>query len=156
MIADTVAANLGRLSVWLIWAVPAAATVEEQRIRVPKAVARWDEGTSFQYLAVHAATGAHLGNFGLERRIGPRALELGYWLAEDATGYGYATAAAWALTEVALSLSDIDRVEIHSDVANLRSLQIPRRLGYRLDRIEEDDIHAPAESGRSMIWVYPE
>jgi RimJ/RimL family protein N-acetyltransferase len=155
LIANTVAANLGRLSAWMVWAVPAAGTVQEQRRRIPQTMARWDAGTSFQYLALHADTGTHLGNFGLERRVGPRAVELGYWLAEDATGYGYATAAARALTDVALNLSDVDRVEIHCDAANFRSLLVPRRLGYRLDRIEEDDVRAPAESGRSMIWTYP-
>ena len=155
LIADTVAANLGRLSVWMVWAVNAAGTVAEQRRRIAQNTERWDEGRSFQYLAVHKATGTHLGNFGLERRIGPRALELGYWLAEDATGYGYATAAAGVLTEVALTLSDIDRVEIHCDAANLRSLEVPRRLGYRLDRVEEDEVRTPGESGRKLLWVYP-
>ena len=155
IVADTVAANLGRLSAWMIWAAPAAGTVEEQRRRIPQAVARWDAGNSFQYLAVHADTGAHLGNFGLERRLGRGAMELGYWLAEDATGYGYATAGAQLLTEAALALPDVNRVEIHCDAANLRSQQIPRRLGYRLDRIEVEDLRAPAESGHSMIWIYP-
>jgi RimJ/RimL family protein N-acetyltransferase len=150
-----VAANLGRLAAWMVWAVPAAGTVEEQRRRIPQAVEQWDHGVSFQYLAIHTDTGTHLGNFALERRIGPGAMELGYWLAEDAAGYGYATAAAGVLTDVALALNDVDRVEIHCDVANLRSILVPRRLGYRLDRIEEDGVRAPAESGRSMIWVYP-
>ncbi len=155
LVADTVAANLGRLAAWMVWAVPAAGTVEEQRSRIPKAVANWNEGASFQYLAVHTDTGAHLGVFGLERRIGPGALELGYWLAEDATGYGYATAAAHLLTEAALGLPDVERVEIHCDTANLRSVLVPQRLGYRLDRIEDEDITTPGGSGHSMIWIYP-
>jgi RimJ/RimL family protein N-acetyltransferase len=155
LIATTVATNLGRLSAWMGWAVPSAGTVDEQRRRLRETMAQWARGTSFQYLAIHAGTETHLGNFALERRIGPRAIELGYWLAEDATGYGYATAAAQMLTDAALALSDVDRVEIHCDTANLRSQAIPRRLGYRLDRIEVDGISAPAESGHSMIWVYP-
>jgi RimJ/RimL family protein N-acetyltransferase len=43
------------------------------------------------------------------------------------------------LTEVALSLRDVDRIEIHVDEANKASAAIPRRLGYRLDRIEPED-----------------
>lgn len=155
LVANTMAANLGRLSAWMAWAGPAAGTVEDQRRRIPQAIARWDDGISFQYLALHADTGAHLGNFGLERRVGPRAIEIGYWLAEDATGYGYATAAAQLLTDAGFALSDVDRVEIHCDTANLRSQLVPRRLGYRLDRIEVDQVKAPAESGHSMIWIYP-
>ena len=155
MIAATVAANLGRLAVWMVWAAAPVGTMAEQRRRIEATVAHWDEGSSFRYLAVHADSGAHLGNFGLERRIGSGALELGYWLAEEATGYGYATGAARLLTEAALALNDIDRVEIHCDAANLRSIEVPRRLGYRLDRIEDGDVQTAGESGRSMIWIYP-
>lgn len=155
IIADTVAANLGRLSVWMRWAEPTAATVEEQLRRLPRIIENWEFGISFQYLASHPNTGMHLGNFALERRVGPQALEIGYWLAEDAVGYGYATAATGLLTEVALALSGVTRTEIHCDVANVRSQRIPERLGYRLDRIEEDGVQAPGESGRSLVWIYP-
>jgi RimJ/RimL family protein N-acetyltransferase len=154
-IADTIAGNLGHLSSWMVWAVPVAGTVDEQQRRIHRTIAAWESGTSFQYLAVHVDSGAHLGNFALERRVGAGALEIGYWLAQDATGYGYATAAARALTEVALDLAGVERVEIHCDAANLRSVLVPQRLGYRLDRIEVQDVRAPAGSGRSMIWVYP-
>ena len=149
LIAATVAANLAWLAPWMTWAVPLAGTVEEQRRRLPVAVARWDRGLSFQYLAVDARTGAHLGNFGLERRIGPRVLEIGYWLAEEATGQGHATAAVRALTAAALDLPDVDRVEIHHDRANRRSSLIPQRLGYRLDRIESD-----GSGTRNVVWAY--
>ena len=52
--------------------------------------------------------------FGLHRRIGPAALEIGYWLHPDYPGRGYATKAVSALTEAALSLHHINRVEIHT------------------------------------------
>ena len=154
LLADSIAANLTWLSPWMVWAVPLAGTVEEQRRRIPVCLAQWNDGTSYQYLAVHSQTGAHLGSFGLERRIGPGAIEIGYWLAENAIGRGYATAAVRALTAVALGLTDVERVEIHHDQANERSGRIPQRLGYRLDRIEADGIDTPAETGQSMIWIY--
>ena len=47
----------------------------------------------------------------------------------------------------------MERVEIHCDQANHLSAAVPERLGYRLDRVEPDEIRAPGESGRSMIWV---
>ena len=96
-----------------------------------------------------------LGGCGLHRRVGPRAIEIGYWVHADHGGRGIATALARALTGAALALPDVDRVEIHCDEANVRSAAVPRRLGYRLDRIEEDEVTAPAETGRSMVWVRP-
>ena len=80
-------------------------------------------------------------------------MEIGYWLRADATGRGIVTAAARALTDAAPALPGVDRVEIHCDEANVRSAAVPRRLGYRLDRIEPDHISAPGDLGRSMIWV---
>jgi RimJ/RimL family protein N-acetyltransferase len=155
MVAATVAANVDRLAVWMPWA-STSTTVEFHRYRTPQTVARWDQGVQFEYLAVHTETGAHLGTFGLERRIGPGALELGYWLTAEASGHGYATAAARALTQAGLALPDIHRMEIHCDRANERSRRIPERLGYRLDRLEPNELDAPGKTGQCMIWVYPD
>ena len=94
-----------------------------------------------------------LGTFGLHRRIGPDGIEMGYWIHADHAGRGYGTAAARALTPVALALPGITRVEIHCDAANAASAAIPRRLGYRLERIEDREPAAPGESGRHLIWV---
>jgi RimJ/RimL family protein N-acetyltransferase len=52
-----------------------------------------------------------------------------------------------------LALSGVARVEIHTDEANAISAAIPRRLGYRLDRVDELPPEAPAHSGRLQIWV---
>lgn len=71
------------------------------------------------------------------------------------TGKGYATRAVRALTPLALEIAGVDRVEIHCDEANVRSSAIPRRLGYRLDRVESREAAAPNESDRLMIWVTP-
>ena len=81
-------------------------------------------------------------------------LEVGYWLRAGATGRGCATAAARALTDLALSVDGVSRVEIHCDEANVRSAAVARRLGYRLDRIVPDAVTAPADLGRSMIWIW--
>lgn len=155
-IAAAVAANLEHLAPWMPWAAPAAARGEAQQERLQHTMAAWERGSDFEFLVGHPGRDEPvLGVFGLHRRVGPRAFELGYWLAHDVTGRGYATAAAGALTEVALSLDDVDSVEIHCDEANLRSRRVPERLGYRLDRVEDDGIQAPAEVGRGMIWIFP-
>jgi RimJ/RimL family protein N-acetyltransferase len=154
MVASSVAANLDRLADWMPWANAESSSEDFQRQRMTQTRARWEDGAAYEFLAIDPDGGAHLGNFGLERRIGPGGIELGYWLAADAAGHGYATAAARALTEVALRLPGIRRVEIHCDQANLRSQAVPRRIGYRLDRIEPNDVRAPAETGQSMIWIF--
>jgi len=63
------------------------------------------------------------------------------------------SAAARALTAAALALPGITSVEIRCDVANVASASVPRGLGYRLDRVVEDRITAPAEAGPLMVWI---
>ena len=154
LISAAVAANLERLARYMAWATPESATLEHKRERLPKVTQEWAEQVSFQYLAVDE-NGSLLGVFGLERRIGPGALEIGYWLDSAATGRGVATAGAGVLTRIALALPGIERVEIHVDESNRASWRIPQRLRYRLDRVVKAPIRAPGQTGRQQIWVYP-
>jgi RimJ/RimL family protein N-acetyltransferase len=155
LIAPAVHANLEHLRPWMPWATPSNATSDAQRRRLADVERTWTSDGDYSFLLLDPEETTLLGVFGLHRRIGPGGIELGYWLSQDAVGKGLATAAAKALTAAALDLPDVDRVEIHCDEANSRSRKIPERLGYRLDRIEDDKVEAPGEIGRSMIWIYP-
>lgn len=155
LVASTVHESLDHLRPWMPWATPEAATSPAQRERITRVEGWWDAGSDFTFLPMDAGETRMLGHFGLHSRIGPHAIEMGYWLAPQAVGRGYGTLAARALTHAALEHLDVVRVEIHCDEANTRSQLIPRRLGYRLDRVEDDEVEAPAEVGRSMIWVFP-
>jgi RimJ/RimL family protein N-acetyltransferase len=121
---------------------------------IADAVDQWAHGRDRNFIIEDVATGELLGGCGLHARLGPGALEIGYWLRVGATGRGLVTAAARALTEAALAVDGVSRVEIHCDEANVRSAAVARRLGYRLDRIEPDAVTAPGDLGRSMIWVW--
>jgi RimJ/RimL family protein N-acetyltransferase len=148
-LAAAVAESLDHLAPWMPWATPEAATVEAQRRRLVDG--EWGPN-EYPYLMTRPA-GDIVGVCSFHRRIGPTGLEIGYWVSARHTRCGYATTAAGALTSTALSLPGIERVEIHCDEANVASAGVPRRLGYRLDRIEAHSIDAPAETGRFMIWV---
>ncbi|MFD8755526.1 GNAT family N-acetyltransferase [Kitasatospora sp. NPDC059577] len=148
-----VRANLEHLRPWLEWA--AEAPTRAQTAELARAgSAAWEAGTDFMYLAgLNSEPGGVIGAFGLHGRIGPGALEIGYWVAAGHVGRGIATTAAGALTEAALALPGITRVEIHCDRANAASAAVPRKLGYRLDRIAEAAVRAPGETGRQLVWV---
>jgi RimJ/RimL family protein N-acetyltransferase len=121
---------------------------------VAEADEMWDAGTDYIYSVIAVAEGTLAGAIGLHRRIGDGGIEIGYWIAAQYTRRGFATAAAEALTSVALTLPGVARVEIHCDEANTASAAIPRKLGYRLDRMVEHEPEAPGETGRRMIWVW--
>lgn len=152
-LAQAVAASLDHLRPWMPWAGRGAADPRAQRDRCRDVEKAWDDGAEYVYALRPEPSGPVAGCFGLHRRIGPGAIEIGYWVHVDFTGRGHATACARVLTDAALTLSDVGRVEIHTDEANTISASIPRRLGYRLDRIDEREPAALAESGRLQIWV---
>jgi RimJ/RimL family protein N-acetyltransferase len=131
-------------------------SLEHTTAMVDEGIALWEAGSDFMYLVwSEQAPGEVIGAFGLHGRIGAGALEIGYWVAEAHTGKGVATDCARALTEAALALPQIERVEIHCDSANLASSAVPRKLGYRLAEVRETKPSAPAESGKLEIWVTP-
>ncbi|HTZ93218.1 MAG TPA: GNAT family N-acetyltransferase [Streptosporangiaceae bacterium] len=152
-IAAAVGASLDYLQPWMPWATPAAADRGNQLARVAEADQRWEAGLSYTYSVLTAETGTLVGEVALHRRMGDSTAEIGYWIAAGQAGRGYGTSASAALTTVALGLSGVNRVEIHCDAANVGSAAVARRLGYRLDRIEERRPEAPGESGRLMVWV---
>ena len=170
VIAAAVGASLEHLRPWMAWATPEAADVRTQLLRVAESDELWAEGAGFIYVMIVGDSaparppgqsgsrgdpdGEFVGTIGMHRRAADDAVEIGYWIASAKTRRGYATAAARALTPVALELSATRRVEIHCDVANTASAAIPRKLGYRLDRVEAHEREAPGERGRRMIWVW--
>jgi len=111
----------------------------------------WDAGVAYHYAIL--SDGAIAGSCGLMRRIGPRGMEIGYWLHPAYTGRGLATDAAAALVEQAFALPGVDYVEILHDLANTASGGIPRRLGFgQLERRARSQPEAPGEAGVSVVW----
>jgi RimJ/RimL family protein N-acetyltransferase len=166
-IAVAVGASLEHLRPWMPWATPEAADLRSQLVRVAEADELWESGTGFIYVliatdggrpdgpgAVRDPDGEFVGTIGLHRRLADQAVEIGYWIVAPRTRCGYATAAARAMTQVALAMPGARRVEIHCDEANTASAGVPRKLGYRLDRVEPHEREAPGERGRRMIWVW--
>ncbi len=154
-LADT----LEHLVPWMPWA--AHTDADSQARFLAESGAGWEAGERFEYAIRDADDGALLGSVGLVRRIGPRGLEIGYWLHRAHTGRGLATLAAAALTEAALALPDADHVEIHHDRANGASERVPKRLGFRKLGSAPQEPSAPGEVGIEVRWrmterMYPE
>jgi ribosomal-protein-serine acetyltransferase len=111
----------------------------------------WERGDRFEY-AIRDRSGNVIGSASLMGRIGPRGLEIGYWVHVAHTRRRIATHAAAALTEAALSLGSVDHVEIHHDEANLASRGVPAGLGFRNTGTFGEKPRAPAETGREVRW----
>jgi RimJ/RimL family protein N-acetyltransferase len=174
-IAAAVGESLDHLRPWMPWATKDAADHRSQLVRISEADELWQAGTDYIYAIFAGGSdadggiagsgsagggvgrgrdGALVGTIGLHRKVGAHSAEIGYWIAAAHTRRGYGTAAARAVTSMAETLPGVRQVEIQCDEANVASAGIPRKIGYRLDRIENHEPEAPGERGRRMIWVW--
>ncbi len=111
-----------------------------------------DEPVADAPYVVADRTGRLLGVCGLHGRLGPRRLEIGYWVDARHTRRGVATLSTAMLTESALELPGIEAVEIHHDEANRVSGRVPAKLGFEHVATVSDEPEAPAESGVEWQW----
>jgi len=155
-------ANLDHLRTHLSWAMSEPAALAEREARIVRNLAAFEAGERFAFGIFLGGGEQVLGGIGLEPvepdsrgRIAPgEVLEIGYWLAADATGEGFATEAASALTRVAIELCHVERVEIHCDPRNVRSADVARRLGYRhVETLPREQLDPRGEPRDTMIWV---
>jgi ribosomal-protein-serine acetyltransferase len=145
-----ITASLEHLRPWMPW-IADEPLDREKRLEVLRRFRdEWQAGEAFHFGMFR--DGEAVGGTGLHRRIGPGGIEIGYWVHVDHVGQGIATEAAGALTTLAFELAEVERVEIHHDVANPASGRVPAKLGYTM--IEEREVApaAPGETGRQLIW----
>jgi RimJ/RimL family protein N-acetyltransferase len=151
---EAIDSSLTELRSWMPWAMHEPSSVDALDARLRGFADDFRQGREWSYGIFDRAETRVLGGAGLHQRLGPNALEIGYWIRTDAKGCGYATEAAAALTAVAFEYCAIDHLEIRCDPRNLRSAAIPRRLGYRHSETRPGDAKTPTGEPRdTMIWT---
>lgn len=158
-LAAVASSCIDHLAPWMVWATPDGVTVEAMWRFIAETTERAADGSEAVYAIAASGDDASglIGGCGLHDRGAPRTVEIGYWLHPAVTGRGLMTRIVASLTDLALTMDDIDAVCIVCDEANERSAAIPHRLGFTLDRIV--DSHRPqalADTGRDMIWLRTE
>lgn len=121
-------ANRARLARWLSWAVAQAPADTREFISGTEAQVAANDG--FQAaVVVEGRIAGVIGYLGVEWEH--RKTSLGYWLGERYEGSGTMTEAVRALTDHALTVWGLNRVEIRVAAENRRSRAIPERLGFQ-------------------------
>ena len=148
---EAVLASMNHLRAWMAWVNGYSREMADQY--VTQAL----RGTTGKpvHEAIYVPTDSEnrfLGCFGLHARLGPGALEIGYWVDVRHSCRGVGTLSAALLTEAALSIMDVERVEIHHDEANRASGSIPERLGSERLASSRREPEAPAEVGIEVRW----
>jgi RimJ/RimL family protein N-acetyltransferase len=127
---DALDTSLEHLVPWMPWAADEPRPLEEKAELLRMFRGRFDLGEDFVYGIFLRDESEVIGGSGLHTRVGPGALEIGYWIRASRIGRGFARESTAALTRVAFRVCGVDRVEIHVDPANEASLRIPRALGF--------------------------
>ena len=120
-------ANRAELSRWLPWAGGQDLDGTREFIRHSRRMAADETGLTFAIVS----DGALVGVIGLEPIDSAHGTaSIGYWLGEGQQGRGTMTRAVQALVEHAVSVLELNRIEIRAAVGNARSRAIPQRLGF--------------------------
>jgi RimJ/RimL family protein N-acetyltransferase len=150
---DVFAASRAALERWTPWVLYGSETMDGLREKLQGYADNFSAGVEWRYAMIARDDERIVGGVSLHPRVGPGAIEIGYWLASAATGRGFATEAAEALTAEAFRGGDIERIEIRCEPANEASMRVPERLGYRA---RPDVVHEPATPGRPggdvVVW----
>lgn len=126
-------ASEAHLRRWTPWVIDGRGPGQSLAARLAAHARAFTDGTEWVYGIFAPDDATVLGGCGLYPRVGPGALEVGYWLAVHATGRGLATAAVRALTALAFAAPAVERLEIRCDPRNVVSARVPARLGFRVD-----------------------
>ncbi len=136
-------ANRSYLARWLPWAAGQTFEHTAEFIRRSREQLAGNDGFQAALISGGKLVGV-VGYHGVD--WDNRRTSIGYWLSEEQQGRGTMTAAARLLTEHALSVWDLNRVEIRAAVENRRSRAIPERLGFQRRRCDGSSASAIGSS----------
>ena len=131
--------SVPRLRPWMPWAVQTP-SIDDTRDYCEVVVREFGSREGFAFLMFDRQTGGIVGAAGLVRPewTVPR-MEIGYWIRESHEGRGLVAEAVRGLIDYAFDQFAVARLEIRADDANVRSCQVPERLGFRLEGIMQHD-----------------
>lgn len=130
LLKNALDSSLEHLRPWMPWAADEPRPLDDKVELLRTFRGRFDLGDDFVYGIFERDESEVIGGSGLHTRVGPGALEIGYWIRASRVGNGLAREAAAALTAVAFRVCGVDRVEIRVDPGNAPSLRVPRALGF--------------------------
>jgi RimJ/RimL family protein N-acetyltransferase len=150
---ETVLRNKGHLSVAMPWARAEPLSLEARSELFERMRAHFHLGLEFTYAVLERRTGAFIGGTGFHPRIGPEALEIGYWIDAGCQGRGLVSEAVTALCCAAFELMNARRLEIRCAPNNSRSRAVAERLGFQLDGVLRDGGYGgTGELEDKMVW----
>ena len=141
----------GRLEQWIPW-VSKVLTEHEMRRRVETTHTDWENRALFDF-TLKTIDGEFIGHAGLYRcDWSVPKVEVGYWLTGKAEGKGYLQEAVQALENECFKLG-VERLEVRCDPMNVRSSNVARKLGYKLEGTLLRNIRIGGKLLDTEVWA---
>jgi len=150
---EVIPRNKAHLATALPWAQGEPLSYADRLDLLRERRANFDLSLDFVLGIFERSSNQYIGATGLHPRIGPQALEIGYWIAAERQGNGFVSEAVTALVSVAFEAMGARRLEIRCSPQNSRSRAIPERLGFHLDGVlREGGTSGTGELEDKMVW----
>ncbi|GAB3704771.1 GNAT family N-acetyltransferase [Mariniluteicoccus flavus] len=115
----------------LVTTVPTSGSVEDALAYVARQRSRTLDGSGFSLAITDIETGAAVGQIGLWLRdIGQGRASTGYWIAPEFRGHGYLRAALAGLSEIALHVWEVPRLQLFVEPWNEASWRAAEACGF--------------------------
>ena len=116
----------------LITTVPVSPASEDVEKYLDRQHRRLAEGVGYSFAIADLSTDEGVGHIGLWiSNIAPGRASTGYWIASRCRRRGYVTAALKALTRWALTLPEVERLELYVEPWNEGSWRAAEAAGYQ-------------------------
>lgn len=140
-----------RLRQWLPW-VDKTKSENDSKFNLEICLSSWESGDLFDY-GFYTHDGKFLGRGGLHsiNWAIPKA-EFGYWMTKRGEGHGYVAEAITAIEKTFFNMG-FERLEVRCDPLNVRSANVPRRLGYKLEAILSNKSRHNGKLRDTMVWA---
>ncbi|MBY0515699.1 MAG: GNAT family N-acetyltransferase [Bacteriovoracaceae bacterium] len=140
-----------RLRQWLPW-VDQTKSLEDSKRNLETCLSSWENQSLFDY-GFYSKSGKFLGRGGLHSvNLAIPKAEFGYWMTKDGEGKGYVSEAISAIEAEFFKLG-FERLEVRCDPLNIRSANVPKRLGYRLEAILSREARQNGKLRDTMVWA---
>lgn len=140
-----------RLRLHLPW-VDLTRSAKDEENYIEMTAEAWKNHTLFDYGLFRKDDGVYMGNAGVHTiRWQERRCEVGYWILSAFEGKGYMSEAVCLLEDEMFRLG-FERIEIRCNSKNERSASIPRRNGYRLEKVIRKE-EAPEDRRDTFVFA---
>jgi RimJ/RimL family protein N-acetyltransferase len=144
--------NRDHLKNWMPW-IGSTKSISDLSSYIESAISWWQHATTYDFTIYHLATHKIIGSAGLHSIDWEKqSAAIGYWIDYDHEGHGFIVESVKLLECFAAQLG-FHRIVITCDKLNLRSANVPKRMGYRFESIQVDECFSLGKHRDTLNYV---